>query len=140
MAAAYHRRLFGSDTGVQRACARAWSLWEGTVSRLQPDMDEIRLYAGEAFALTLARIESHYMVNRCFLEPGGLLARSEHLRDIPGVIIQGRYDLVCPPAAAWQLHRAWPGSRLEWVPGAGHSASEPGITDALMRASDGFRS
>jgi len=137
--AAYHRRLFGDDPAVQLACARAWSVWEGTVSRLQPDLGELELFSAEEFSLSLARIECHYFVNGCFMPPGGLLANMDRLQNIPGVIIQGRYDLVCPPRAAWSLHQAWPGSRLEWVPAAGHSASEPGVTDALVRATDSLR-
>jgi proline iminopeptidase len=138
--AAYHRRLFGDDLATQVECARAWSVWEGTVSRLVPDLQELKLFSDEEFSLSLARIECHYFINRCFMEPGSLLKNAGLLKGLPGVIIQGRYDLVCPPQAAWQLHQAWPGSRLEWVPAAGHSASEPGITDALVRATDSFRS
>lgn len=137
--AAYHRRLFGGDLEEQAACARAWSLWEGTVSRLTPDPVEIALFTGGKFSLSLARIECHYFVNHCFMEPGSLLRDAGRLKGLPGVIIQGRYDLVCPPVTAWRLHRAWPGSRFQWVPAAGHSASEPGITDALIRATDSFR-
>jgi proline iminopeptidase len=138
--AAYHRRLFGDDLAAQVECARAWSVWEGTVSRLVPDLQELKLFSDEEFSLSLARIECHYFINQCFMEPGSLLKNAGLLKGLPGVIIQGRYDLVCPPQAAWQLHQAWPGSRLEWVPAAGHSASEPGITDALVRATDSFRS
>ena len=138
--AAYHRRLFGDDLATQAACARAWSVWEGTVSRLEPDLQELKLFSDEEFSLSLARIECHYFVNQCFMEPGSLLKNAGRLKNLPGIIIQGRYDLVCPPAAAWRLHQAWPGSRLEWIPAAGHSASEPGITDALVRATDSLRS
>jgi len=137
--AAYHRRLFGADPQEQAACARAWALWEGTVSRLTPDPEELALFAGDEFSLSLARSECHYFVNHCFLEPGSLLRHAGRLEGLPGIIIQGRYDLVCPPGAAWKLHRAWSGSRFQWVPAAGHSAAEPGITDALVRATDGFR-
>lgn len=138
--AAYHDYLFGDDKEMQKKCARAWATWEGTVSRLVPDLDEVRLFAGEGFSLSLARIECHYFVNDCFLPPGALLKGAAGMNGLPGTIIQGRYDLVCPPAAAWRLHQAWPGSRMQWVDAAGHSASEPGISDALVRATDAFRS
>lgn len=138
--AAYHGYLFGDDREMQKKCARAWATWEGTVSRLVPDLDEVRLFAGEGFSLSLARIECHYFVNDCFLPPGALLKGAAGMKGLPGTIIQGRYDLVCPPAAAWRLHQAWSGSRMQWVDAAGHSASEPGISDALVRATDAFRS
>ncbi len=137
--AAYHDGLFGADEERQRQYARAWCQWEGTVSRLVPDMAELEQYDGDGMALALARIECHYFANHCFLEPGALLTGMERLQGIPGTIIQGRYDLVCPPQAAWRLHAAWPGSQMVWVPAAGHSASEPGITDALVCATDAFR-
>jgi proline iminopeptidase len=136
---AYHRRLFGPDAEEREACARAWSIWEGRVSSFQPDEEEIRKYSEPEFSVSLARIESHYFLHRCFLEENQLLRDAGRISKIPGVIIQGRQDLVCPPTAAWDLHRAWPASRLEWIPGAGHSSSEPGITDALIRATDGYR-
>ena len=82
----------------------------------------------------------HYFVNDCFLRSETQLLDDLHLvRDLPATIVQGRYDLVCPPRSAWDLHQAWPGSRLEIVPEAGHSAFEPGIVDALVRATDGYR-
>ena len=137
---AYHRRLFGDDEAGRAACARAWSIWEGSVCRLLPDDEEIEKFAAPEFSLSLARIESHYFANGCFLEKDQLLARAGRLAGIPGLIVHGRYDLVCPPRAAWELHRAWQGSRLEMVPAAGHSASEPAIADALVRATDAFRS
>jgi len=136
---AYHRRLFGPDAEEREACARAWSIWEGSVSSLQPDEEEIRKYSEPEFSLALARIESHYFLHHCFLEEGQLLRDAGRIAGVPGVIIHGRHDMVCPPTAAWELHRAWPASRLEWIPGAGHSSSEPEITDALIRATDGFR-
>jgi proline iminopeptidase len=139
LVAAYHRRLFGPDAEEREVCARAWSIWEGSVSRLQPDEDEIRKYSEPEFSLPLARIASHYFVNHCFLEEGQLLRDAGKISEIPGVIIQGRHDMVCPPAAAWELHRTWPISRLEWIADAGHSASEPGIADALIRATDHYR-
>ncbi len=87
-------------------------------------------------ALSLARIESHYFVNHAFLEPDQLLRDAQRLADIPGVIVHGRYDLICPLESAWELHRAWPASELQVVPDAGHAASEPGIRCALVEATD----
>jgi proline iminopeptidase len=136
---AYHRRLFGESPEEREACARAWSTWEMMVSRLRPDPAEVEVWSAPEFSLSLARIGSEFFVNGCWLEPDQLLRGASRLAGIPGHIIQGRYDLVCPPAAAWALHRAWPGSTLEWVADAGHSASEPGITDALVRATDRMR-
>ncbi len=136
---AYHTRLTGSDPDVALACARAWSVWEGSTSCLFQDPDLITKMDGGHFALAFARIEAHYFVN------GGFFARETelldgvaHIRNIPGVIVQGRYDVVCPAESAWDLARAWPEARLVIVPDAGHSAMEPGILDALVRATDGF--
>ena len=137
--AAYHRRLFGDDEVERTASARAWSTWESSLCRLLPDIEEIESLAEPEICVALARLESHYFLNRCFLEEGQLLSRAGRIVDIPGIIVQGRYDLVCPPAAAWELHRAWPASRIEMVPVAGHSASEPAMLDALLRATDAFR-
>lgn len=136
---AYHRRLTGSDRAVQLACARAWSVWEGSTSRLVVDPEMIRRCAQDVFALAFARIECHYFVNRGFFEVDGQLLRDvDRIRHIPAVIVQGRYDVVCPLQSAWDLHRAWPESQLVVVPDAGHSAHEPGITRALVEATDRF--
>ncbi len=140
MMAAYHRRLTSHDPAVRLAAARAWSVWEASTSFLLQNQDYIASSAGDEFALAFAGIENHYFVNRGFFEHDDQLLRDAHrLRDIPGVIVQGRYDVVCPLRSAWDLHRAWPQAKLEIVPDAGHSAFEPGITDALVRATDGFR-
>jgi proline iminopeptidase len=137
---AYHRRLVGEERAEREACARAWSVWEGSISRLVADQAEVRKYAEPDFSLAFARIEAHFFVNGCFLDRDGqLLEEVGRLRSIPGVIVQGRYDVVCPLTTAWSLHRAWPGSELVIVPDAGHSASEPGTVDALIRATDRFR-
>ncbi|MFQ5766389.1 MAG: prolyl aminopeptidase [Acidobacteriota bacterium] len=137
--AAYHRRLMGPASEERNACARAWSTWEGSVSRLRPDEEALQGFSAPPFSLALARIETHYFINRCFLEEGQLLKDAGKLAGIPGRIIQGRYDLVCPAESAWALHRVWPGSRLEIIEAAGHASSEPGITDALIRAADELR-
>jgi proline iminopeptidase len=138
---AYHRRLTGSDPAEQLACARAWSQWEGATLSLLPDQKRLRDFGAERFALAFARIECHYFVNNGFFaHDGQLLADARKLKAIPGVIIQGRYDVVTPAVSAWDLHKAWPEAAFVMVPDAGHTASEPGIADALVKATDGFRS
>ena len=136
---AYHRRLMGPDSSERQACAKIWSVWEGSLCRLLPDRDELRRFGEPEFAVALARLEAHYFVNHCFMEEGQLMKHVQRIREIPGIIVQGRYDMVCPPLSAWKLHRAWPASRLDFIGDAGHSASEPGISDALVRATDHFR-
>jgi proline iminopeptidase len=139
MMSAYHRRLTSPDPAVRAAAARAWSIWEGSTSRLHPDPDLVEKYGGGEFADAFARIECHYFVNGAFLHSDAQLlddvARIAHL---PGVIVQGRYDVVCPAVSAWELHKRWPGSRLVLVPDAGHSIKEPGILSALVDATDAF--
>ena len=137
---AYHRRLTHKDPQVQLAAARAWSVWEAATSFLLQDPAHIEASAGDTFALAFARIESHYFINGGFFrEDGQLLADIHRIRKIPGIIVQGRYDVVCPARSAWDLHRAWPEAELVIVPDAGHAAFEPGIVDALVRATDGYR-
>jgi proline iminopeptidase len=136
---AYHRRLTGDDASARLEAARAWSVWEASTSFLLQRPDYIANAAGDEFALAFARIEAHYFVHRGFLERElQLLENIGRLRHIPSVIVQGRYDVVCPMASAWQLHRAWPEAELVIVPDAGHSAFEPGILEALVAATDRF--
>ena len=138
--AAYHRRLTSDDPATRLRAARAWSIWEGSTSRLFPDSELIARTGEEPFATAFARIECHYFVNRGFLETDDwLLEQAARLRGIPGVIVQGRYDVVCPLESAWALHRAWPEAELKIVPDAGHSASEPGIVHELVTATDRLR-
>ena len=136
---AYHRRLTSDDAAVRAAAARAWSIWEGTTSRLHVDPDYIARFGEDRFAEAFARIEAHYFVNGGFFRTDSQLlddvARIAHL---PGVIVQGRYDVVCPMASAWELHRRWPAAKLVVVPDAGHSVKEPGIVSALVDATDAF--
>ena len=137
---AYHRRLTGPDAAERLACARAWSQWEGATLSLLPDEKRVGEFGSERFALAFARIECHYFVNGGFFrEDGQLLADAFRLKPIPGVIIQGRYDVVTPPMTAFDLHKAWPEAKFIMVPDAGHTATEPGIADALVRATDHFR-
>jgi proline iminopeptidase len=137
--AAYYARLMGDDPAAQLAAARAWSVWEGSTSRLIPDPALIARFGADVFALTFARIECHYFVNKGFFaRDGQLLEDVGRIRHIPAVIVQGRYDVVCPLDSAWALHRAWPEAELVIVPDAGHSANEPGISRALVAATDRF--
>jgi proline iminopeptidase len=139
MVSAYYRRLTSEDDAVRLEAARAWSIWEGSTSKLLFDPASIEKFAEPEFAMAFARIECHYFMNNCFFSSNDYLI--EHIgsvRPIPGVIVQGRYDVVCPIASAWDLHRAWPEAQLHIIPDAGHSISEPGIIDALVRATDRF--
>jgi len=138
--AAYHRRLTSDDPATRQEAARAWSVWEGSTSCLYPNAELIAKTAGDAFALALARIECHYFVNSGFFaKETQLLDDVGRIRGIPAVIVQGRYDVVCPMESAWALHRAWPEADLRIVPDAGHSAAEPGIVHELVTATDAFR-
>jgi proline iminopeptidase len=139
---AYYKRLTSTDPVVQRAAAKVWSVWEGRTSCLIPNADLIARTAGDEFALAFARIESHYFVHDGWLTEGRELLRKENIdkiRKIPGVIVQGRYDVVCPAKTAWDLHVAWPEADLRIVGDAGHAASEPGIVHELVSATEHFR-
>lgn len=136
---AYHRRLNGGDAKVQLECAKAWSVWEGSTITLLPDPRLSAGYGSDRFALAFARIENHYFVNGGFMDPEDQLLRDAHkLRRIPGVIIQGRYDMATPAVTAWDLHKAWPEADFHIVDGAGHAFDEPGILDRLIQATDRF--
>src|SRR5690606_1968633 len=108
--------------------------WEAKTSTLLPRKEVVDHFSDPYTALSLARIECHYFVNDAFLEPDQLTRDAGRLADIPGVIVHGRYDAVCPVENAWRLHQAWPRAELRIIPDAGHSATERGITDALVRA------
>jgi proline iminopeptidase len=137
LVAAYHRRLFGEDPQEQLRCARAWSSWEFATSRLVPDPDEEE--QSDAMMLAFARIENHYFVNGGFLDhETQLLDGVAAIRHIPAVIVQGRYDVVCPMATAWDLHRVWPEAELVVTPRSGHSMFEPENVAALVTACDRF--
>ena len=138
MVEAYYERLTGENEVTRMAAAKAWSLWEGRTATLLPRQSVIEHFANPFTALSLARIECHYFMNNSFLEPDQILAHADRLKGIPGVIVHGRYDVVCPVEQAFALHQAWPESQLEVIADAGHSATEPGIVDALVRATDAF--
>ncbi|MEM9010785.1 MAG: prolyl aminopeptidase [Pseudomonadota bacterium] len=135
--AAYHRRLFSGNHDEETRYARAWAGWESMLAAL-----ESRSRSGGAgeYARAFARIENHYFTHRGFLEEDGQILRDiDRLADIPGHVVQGRYDMVCPPRAAFALHRAWKGSELRMVPAAGHALSEPGIAAELVQIMDRLR-
>ena len=139
--AAYHRRLNSEDEEVKMEACKAWSIWEGSTSKLHPDADFISSFAGDKFALSFARIENHYFTHwRTWVQPEDkLLQDVAKIQHIPTVIVQGRYDLVCPMYSAWALHKAFPEASFVIVPDAGHSAWEPGTQKALLDATDRFR-
>jgi len=132
----YHRRLIDPDPAVHMPAARAWSIYEGSCSTLLPSPETVAYFAGDVVALGLARIEAHYFVNNIFLSENSLLANADRLRDIPGAIVQGRYDMVCPLVSAHELHLAWPRAEYRIVPAGGHSVWEPGILGALVEATE----
>ncbi len=145
--AAYHDLLFDPDPAVHGPAAVAWSTWEAATITLEPDPALIARFADPAYALAFARIENHYFVHAGWFDPrrdptgieqGQLIADADRLAGVPGVIVQGRYDLATPARTAWELHRAWPAADLVWAPVAGHAYSEPQITDALVAATDRF--
>lgn len=139
LVAAYAKRLMSNDKKVQLEAARAWSVWEGSTSKLFPDQNFIDHYGEDQFAIAFARIENHYFTNKGFFEVDGQLLRDiDKIRNIPAVIVQGRYDMCCPMDSAWALHRAWPEAEFVIAPDAGHSAFEPSINKALVAATDRF--
>ena len=137
---AYYQRLTDPDPAVHMPAARCWSVYEGSCSTLLPNPGLVADFASDRVALGLARIEAHYFRNDIFLPPGFLLANVERLAAIPGVIVQGRYDAVCPVMSADDLHRAWPQAEYIVVPDAGHSAFEPGIRSRLVAATEALKS
>jgi len=131
---AYHRRLTGADEVARMSAAKAWSIWEGRTATLTPNKEVIKHFASPFTALSLARIECHYFINNAFLKPDQILQDISRISHIPAVIVHGRYDVVCPLESAWSLHKAWPKAEFNIVANAGHSASEKGIIDALVKA------
>ena len=137
---AYHRRLTSDDENVRLEAAQAWSIWEASTSFMLQDEDFINSHNDAHFALSFARIENHYFVNGGFFEAEGQLLRDAHkLKGIPGVIVHGRYDVVCPIANAWDLHKVWPEAKLMISPTSGHSAFEAENASALIEATDSYR-
>ncbi|HVC28486.1 MAG TPA: prolyl aminopeptidase [Gammaproteobacteria bacterium] len=137
---AYYKRLTSDDPEIRHHAAEVWSLFEARCSTLLPSESVVEHFSEPDVAMAIARIESHYFVHDCFLAPNQIIRDAPLIREIPGVIVQGRYDVVCPASAAWQLHKAWPKALLRLIPDAGHASSEPGICSALVEATDEFAS
>jgi proline iminopeptidase len=138
--AAFHTRLTNTDPMVHMPAARVWSIYEGSCSTLRPGTESARHFASDQVALGLARIEAHYFVNGTFLTANSLICGISRIRHLPCVIVQGRYDVVCPIITADELARAWPEANYIVVTDAGHSAWEPGILSALVQSTEAFRS
>lgn len=134
MVSAYYRRLIGDDEICRMHAARSWSAWEGRCATLRPSAQVIDRFNDSRRAYAMARIECHYFINKAFLEPDQLLRNMPSIAHIPGILIHGRYDMVCPLDNAYALHQSWPGSELQIIRDAGHAASEAGTADALVRA------
>lgn len=139
LVSAFYKRLTSPDQNVRTEAAKAWSVWEGSTSKLYLDPTFVERFAGDAFADAFARIECHYFMNNGFFkEDNWIINNIDKIRHIPAWIVQGRYDVVCPAVSAYELHKAWPESQLHIISDAGHSASEPGIRSKLIEATDFF--
>lgn len=136
--AAYHRRLTGDNELARMSAAKAWATWEARCATLRPNQGVEDHFSDPHVALALARIESHYFANRIFLRDNQIIEDADRLQGIPGVIVHGRYDIICPMSNAWDLQQAWPEAELRVVRDAGHSTTEPGIIDALVKATRGM--
>ncbi len=138
MMLAYNKRLTHEDKAVRLEAAKAWAIWEGETITLLPEPATSERFEEAEFAHAFARIENHFFVNAGWMDEGQLVRDAHRLKDIPGVIVHGRYDMPCPAKYAWALHKAWPKADFHLIEGAGHSFSEPGILDQLIRATDRF--
>ncbi len=136
MLTAYHSLLMSDDPSVYVPAAKAWAVWEATAASLNPDKNLIEHFANTDVALALARIENHYFVNACFLQENQIIANLSRITDIPAIIVHGRHDMVCPLTQAWALNSEWRKAALQIIENAGHAATEPGITEALVEAAD----
>ncbi|MDB9311606.1 prolyl aminopeptidase [Spirulina sp. CS-785/01] len=136
---AYYKRLTHENAQIREEAAKAWSIWEGSTSKLIPPDDVADKFGDSRFAAAFARIECHYFVNGGFFNPETqLFDNLDRIRHLPAIIVQGRYDMVCPMTTAWELHKRWPEAEFQVIADAGHSMTEPGIRDALLKASDRF--
>ena len=135
---AYGRLLHDPDLAVRERAGVAWSTWESSTITLLQQPDVIAKFTEPAFAVAFARIENHYFTNRGWFEENQLIRDAGRLKDIPGVIVQGRYDMCTPAFTAWELHQAWPEADFRLIPDAGHSFDEPGNLDAIIEATDRF--
>ncbi|NOZ74537.1 MAG: prolyl aminopeptidase [FCB group bacterium] len=134
---AYYRRLTAQDKKIRQEAATAWSVWEGSTSKLLPDANLKEKFSESAFSEAFSRIECHYFIHRGWFEPEDqLLQNINRIRHIPATIVQGRYDVVCPVTSAWDLHHAWPEAKFYLIPDAGHSVTEPGIRSRLIQTTE----
>uniref|UniRef100_UPI0030EC0FC2 prolyl aminopeptidase n=1 Tax=Undibacterium luofuense TaxID=2828733 RepID=UPI0030EC0FC2 len=136
---AYVKRLFCDDPTIYTEAARNWSRYEGSCLFLEPQADAIASFESDAVSLGIGRLEAHYMLNGAFMEDDALITNIARIRHLPAVIVQGRYDVICPPVSAWRLHNAWPEAAYHVIQNAGHAAMEPGIAKALVQATEDFR-
>ncbi|HTD07183.1 prolyl aminopeptidase [Undibacterium sp.] len=136
---AYVKRLFCDDPAIYTEAARNWSRYEGSCLFLQPQAEAIENFESDAVSLGIGRLEAHYMRNTAFMDDDQLIKNIGRIRHLPAVIVQGRYDVICPPATAYRLHQAWPEARLHLIGDAGHAAMEPGIAAALVAATEQFK-
>lgn len=136
---AYNQRLFSDDPAIRLAAARSWSRYEGSCLHLLPHPEVADAFGADAVALGVGRLEAHYFSHQGFFSDDQLIRNVARIHHLPAVIVQGRYDVVCPPVSAWRLHQAWPQARLEMVEDAGHAASEPGTRAALVAATERFK-
>jgi len=135
---AFYKRLTSNNDIERMTAAKAWSVWEGRTATLRPDKHTVDFFSDPHVAMSLARIEAHFFVNKAFITPNQILNDMHKLQGIPGIIVHGRYDLICPLENAWLLHKAWPDSQLNIIRDAGHAAFEAGITDGLIHATREF--
>jgi len=135
---AYKKRLTSRNAGTRIEAARAWWAWEEETLRLIPSVQENTKRPSDKFILAFASIENHYFTNGGFVKEGQLIRNAKKLSNIPGNIIHGRYDVICPASTAWELHKKWPSSKLTMISDAGHAYNERGILDATIRATDDF--
>lgn len=136
---AYVKRLFCDDPAIYTEAARNWSRYEGSCLFLKPQPEAIEDFESDAVSLGIGRLEAHYMLNTAFMEDDQLIRDIGKIRHLPAVIVQGRYDVICPPATAYRLHQAWPEARFHLIGEAGHAAMEPGIAAALVAATEQFK-
>ena len=136
---AYCKRLFSDNAQVSAEAARIWSGYEGSCLYLLPHPDEQQRFEDPEVAVSVGRLEAHYFRNQAFMEPDQLIRNLHRIRHLPAIIVQGRYDVICPPVTAWKLHQAWPEARLQMIEDAGHAAFEPGVEAALVQACNRFR-
>ncbi|WP_423681544.1 prolyl aminopeptidase [Undibacterium sp. WLHG33] len=136
---AYVKRLFCDDPAIYMEAARNWSRYEGSCLFLKPQAEAIASFESDEVSLGIGRLEAHYMLHGAFMEDDALIRNIAKIRHLPAVIVQGRYDVICPPVSAYRLHQAWPEAAYHVIGDAGHAAMEPGIASALVQATEDFK-